>query len=121
MTLIVLASLLLLSHAQTSQAPSLGGQQASVEQVLSSLQSADPNLKGEALAAVAERPTLRQDTRVRQAVVNELRKARAEYVNRQQPGATISDHRSGELLLALIRTAAKFDGPEVVAELLPHL
>jgi hypothetical protein len=120
MTLIILASLLFSSLGQQGQL--LGsGRQVSAEEVLSLLQSADPNQKGEALVALTDTPVLRQDARLRQAVLDELRKARVAYVNRRQSDETRSDHRSGELLLALIRTAAKFDGPDVVTALLPHL
>lgn len=121
MILIILGSLLLPLYGQAGRPPKSTGGQASAEQVLSLLQSADPSRKGEGLVAVTERPTLRQDARVRQAVLDELGKASAGPIDRQQSSAATRDHRAGELLLALIRTAAKFDGPEVVAALLPHV
>jgi hypothetical protein len=120
MTFIILTSLLL-TFGHEGQLPKSRGEETSPDQVLSLLESADANRKGEALIAVSERPKLREDARVRQAVLSELRTARVEYGTRQQSSETRPDHRSGELLLALIRTAAKFDGPEVVTALLPHL
>ena len=107
MTLIMLATLLLLTQAQAGQTPKSAGQQPSVEQVLSFLQSADPNRKGEALVPVTGTPALRENARVRQAVLGELAKVRVEYVNRHQSVETRPDHRAGELLLALIPTAAE--------------
>jgi hypothetical protein len=121
MTLIILASLLLSPQAQTSEGPKLTNHRESVAYVLSLLQSPDLNQKGEALVIVSEKPTLRQDARVREAVLIQLRKAGDAYVERHRSSEPKPDHQAGELLLALIRTATKFDGPEVVAALLPYL
>lgn len=119
MTLIIVASLVLSAPRPVGFQKSRAAG-ASAEQVLSLLQSPDPNEKGEALEVIAQTRRLQQDVRVRQVVLRELAKARADRIARKSAAAA-PDHRAVELLLALIRTAAKFPGPEVQKALLPHL
>ena len=114
-------SLLLATPAGAAQAPaSASAKTISAPEVIALLDSPDLDRKGEGLNLVAGSRSFQEDPRVRAVVVRELTSMTRRRKDAHQRGDRVN-HREAELLLALIRTTARFDGVQVIDALLPHV
>lgn len=102
-----------------------------VSQVLTGLRSPDPRLQAAAARDVAATPELQGTPEIRSAVLSALARATsresarvaAEVAGKPQVSTRGGDHGedNGLAMLALLRAAAKFEGPDIVTALLPYV